>query len=136
VSADLDRDGDRDIIVANTTFFPADAAVDGKLEDLAAGRPLLIENPAGDANRWLAVRLAGRGAAALGAAVTVVADGQTQVQVLRSGSSSFSQDTSELNFGLGAAAVADVTVRWPDGTVTAHPGIAAGQVLRLEHGQE
>ncbi len=119
-TADVDRDGDLDVLVT----------VNG-------GRPLLLRNdvPAADA-RW--IRLVLRGDApnpdALGALVTVFADGRVLRRMVRTGSSYLTQsETNPLLVGVGGAAGADsIAVRWPTtGRVDRLPAAKAGQTYEI-----
>ena len=66
---------------------------------------------------------------ALGATVTVVANGLSRTQVVSAGYSFLSSGPKELYFGLGEAANADrVTVRWPSGRVTERRDVPAGRL--------
>jgi len=66
---------------------------------------------------------------ALGAAVTVTANGISRTQFVSAGYSFLSSGPRELYFGLGDAAAADrVTVRWPSGRVTERNAVPAGRL--------
>jgi hypothetical protein len=65
---------------------------------------------------------------AIGARITVTANGRKQVDEVRSGGSFISQNDFRLHFGLGKATAADVSVRWQDGKVETFLAIAAGQL--------
>jgi hypothetical protein len=66
---------------------------------------------------------------ALGATVTVEANGLARTQVASAGYSFLSSGAKELYFGLGAAAKADrLTVRWPSGRVTERRDVPAGRL--------
>ena len=105
--ADIDHDGDQDVLEVIGGAYPGDAF-----------RNALFENP-GDGNHWLTVRLVGRDSprCALGARVTVIARGRDGVrrihrQVDQGGS--FSGSPLRLTIGLGAAATVEaIEVRWP-----------------------
>jgi len=99
--ADLDRDGDLDVIVANQ---------DGPL--------LVYTNESELDHRWLELELVGTESNrdALGATVSVASDVGEQVQVVSAASGFAAQNEHRLHFGLGASP-GDVTVRvrWPSG---------------------
>jgi hypothetical protein len=66
---------------------------------------------------------------ALGAAVTVTANGISRTQLVTAGYSFLSSGPRELYFGLGDAPAADrVVVRWPSGRVTEKSAVAAGRL--------
>lgn len=69
---------------------------------------------------------------AIGASVTVTAGGRTLTRPLLAGRGYLGSSDRRLHFGLGAASTADVTVRWPGGATRTLPGVAAGQVLKVE----
>jgi hypothetical protein len=86
----------------------------------------------GGPGHWLRVRLQDRGAnrAALGALVTVEAGGRTWSAEVRTSGGFQASVPAEVHFGLGEVEAIDrVTVRWPDGEVTEHTGLA------LDHAQ-
>ena len=73
---------------------------------------------------------------ALGAVVTVEAEGRMRAQVLAAGSSYLSSNSKALFFGLGDAPKADrLTVRWPSGKLTVRRDVPAGR-LALEEGKD
>ena len=109
---DGDRDGDIDILITNNGDNPV----------------LYYRNDSVLSTNYLAVSLDGFG---IGARVTVVADGVTQVQEMRAGSNYVSQNPLELQFGLGDADTADVTVDWLDGAETTRSGVAANQLVSI-----
>ncbi len=113
--ADYDNDGDLDLLVTNE-----------------AGRPNLLRNDGGNSHHWLLVELVGEiHPDALGARVTVTAGGVRQIRERQSAGSYLSANDPRLHFGLGAADRADVTIRWPDGSVQELTGVAADQILRV-----
>jgi hypothetical protein len=113
---DFDNDGDLDIVVTTN-----------------GGLPVLLRND-GASNRSLRLRLAGTRSNrdGLGAVVRVTAGGETQAQMLRSGSSYLSQSEQILTFGLGTRAQADVVeIRWPSGQVDRMMNVKAGGVMTV-----
>src|SRR6185436_17136831 len=99
---DFDNDGDLDIVIATN-----------------GGAPVLLRNDGGT-NHSLRLRLAGTRSNrdGLGAVVRVTTAGETQTQMLRSGSGYLSQNERILTFGLGNRAQADaIEIRWPSGQV-------------------
>ena len=119
-TADVDRDGDLDLLIT----------VNG-------GRPKLLRNdlPPGEA-RWVRVELAGAppNLDALGAVVTLYAGDLVQRRMVRAGSSYLSQsETNPLLFGLGNRTRADsILVRWPtDGMLVRVDGAEAGETVRI-----
>jgi len=115
VAFDYDRDGDLDLLVANSE-----------------GPPKLFRNDGGNAFHHLTVRLAGQppNTEGIGSRVRVTAGGVTQTRELRAGSNYVSQDPAEAHFGLGVAPVADqVRVHWLSGGTTTLTNVAANQML-------
>jgi hypothetical protein len=81
----------------------------------------LYRNVHGGSGHWLAISLegaAGINRDGLGTVVEVrTADGAVQLREMRAGESRGSSHDRVLHFGLGTHATAEVTVRWPDGSV-------------------
>ncbi len=121
--ADIDNDGDVDLLVVN-------------LNDT----PVLLRNDGGNARPWLMVdaRLdfpAGS-RTAVGARVTVTANGLRMVEDVNPVRGYLGQNDPRLHFGLAGAQTCDVEIRWPDGVVEKFPGVKANQVLTLRHKAE
>jgi hypothetical protein len=116
---DFDNDGDLDILIMNQNEPPT-----------------LLRNDAPPGNHWAKIRLHGTKSnrSALGARVTVRSGGKVQVQELMSQSSYVSSNDPRLHFGLGAAAVADIEVRWPMGSVDVHMNVPADKLITLVEG--
>ena len=112
---DIDNDGDIDIVVSN-------------LKD----SPTVLRNDGGNTGRWLSVKLVGThcNRDAIGARVTVVSGGLTQIREVKSGSGYLSQNDLRLHFGLGAETPVDtLTVRWLCGKVQTLQNVETNQVL-------
>ncbi len=117
---DFDNDGDLDIVMTTN-----------------GGPAVLLRNEAG-LNRSLRIRLAGTRSNrdGFGAIVKVVAGGETQTEMARSGSSYLSQSERTLTFGLGKRDRADsVEVRWPSGQTDRLTNVPAGQVVTVQEGK-
>jgi hypothetical protein len=87
---------------------------------------------------WLEVDLVGPSEAnvhGVGAEVRVVAGGRTFRRWVTAGSSSFASGGPPMvHVGLaGAEGVDRIEVRWPDGEVTAHPGVPGRQRVTVSH---
>ena len=121
--ADIDSDGDIDLLVVN-------------LNDA----PVLLRNDGGNARPWLMVdaRLdfPSGSRTAIGARVTVTANGLRMIEDINPVRGYLSQGDPRLHFGLGGATVCDLEIRWPDGVVEKFPGVRANQVLTLRHKAE
>ncbi len=117
--ADYDNDGDIDLLVVNLNDYPN-----------------LLRNDGGNRNNWITVdaRLVFPTGerTAIGARVTVEANGVKQIADLVPMTGYLSQNDPRLHFGLGRAASADrITIRWPDGSVETLKNVKANQVLKL-----
>jgi hypothetical protein len=118
---DIDNDGDIDIVISN-------------LKDA----PTVLRNDEGNAFQWLTVKLVGThcNRDAIGARVTVVAGGLTQMREVKSGSGYLSQNDLRLHFGLGAATSADtLTVRWLCGSTQTLQNVETNQVLVISENE-
>ncbi|MXX62724.1 MAG: CRTAC1 family protein [Holophagales bacterium] len=130
VPADLDRDGDLDLVIAN---------LDGPLQLL---RNLTIDPGAGDTNantsNWLQIRAfdSRLRRVAIGARITVqTPEGARLVHALPPGSY-LSGGPATAHLGLGASGgVQGFEVVWPDGLAERFPGAAANQVVQLIRGE-
>jgi hypothetical protein len=98
--------------------------------------PSLLRNDLKSSNHWLGIELTGTQSnrAAIGAIVTVEYGGRRQAQPVLSQTSFLSASDLRLHFGLGNAARAEITVRWPSGVREkfAVPGV--DRMLRLKEG--
>ncbi len=115
---DFDNDGDVDAVIVNLGEVPSLLRNDLK----APGR------------HWLQFKAEGTKSnrSAIGTRVTVRYGGKVQAQEVASQSSFYSVNDPRLHFGLGTAEVADVEIRWPDGTVKKLAGVKADQVLKVK----
>jgi hypothetical protein len=116
---DFDNDGDIDVLVMNMNEPPS----------------LLRNDLAGTAG-WLKVLLQGvtSNRSAIGARVVVHYDGRAHAQDVTGQSSFYSANDRRLHFGLGAATVADLTVRWPNGTTETFARVEANQLVVVREG--
>ncbi len=120
VSADIDGDGDLDVLVAAN-----------------GGSPRLLRNDH-PAARVVRVRLIGRGKnpAAIGARLRATIGGMTQTRFVSTGGSYLGQSELVPTFGLGEATVIDrLEVRWPDGTVEQVEHLAARAIYTVKRGR-
>src|SRR5205085_12523555 len=108
-----------------------DGRVDVVINDLD-GSPQVLKNALSPTGHWLIVAAKGRSpnTDAIGAVITVRANGVTQTRYVRRGMSYISQSDMRQHFGLvTATTVESVHVRWPDGTHTSQPDVAPTQIL-------
>jgi hypothetical protein len=115
---DVDLDGDLDVLLSTSD-----------------GPARLFRNDGGNARASLLVRLAGTASNrdAVGARVTIQAEGRRRFDEVKGGSSYQSQSDTRIHFGLGAAAAAEILeVRWPGGRVERFEDVAAGRITIVE----
>jgi hypothetical protein len=142
----------RDVSAANPPFCGSagvsrglamgDVNGDGALDLLVttiAGRARLYRNIAPDRGHWVTVRVllgADRGRRdAIGATVTVKANGRRWVNVVCPGQSYLCSHSPVLHFGLADATRIDaIEVVWPDGSRETFPGRSADQHIILRQG--
>ena len=117
--ADLDNDGDLDLVVNNLD-----------------GAPTVLRNDGGNRQNFLVVDLEGHSnRSAVGAIVTVRAGDLVQRGERRSGDSYLSHSDARLHFGLGMrTAVDSVEVRWPNGTVQRFGEVSANAFIKIVEG--
>jgi enediyne biosynthesis protein E4 len=119
--ADIDNDGDLDLLVTNNG---QDAE--------------LLRNDGGNRANALLVRLRGAGANtdAIGARIRLSVGSRTQIRDVKAGSSYMSQNDLRAHFGLGTAAQADrVDVVWPSGRMESVANVAANQIVTIAEGK-
>jgi enediyne biosynthesis protein E4 len=116
----------------------ADINNNGRLDLLLStngGPAYLFRNeaqPGGAANRSLRIKLIGTKSNrdGIGAVVRVTSAGETQTQMLRSGSSFLSSSELVLTFGLAQHDKADtIEIRWPSNQLDRLTNVAAGQTI-------
>ena len=121
----------------------ADVYNDGRLDILMAtngGPPALFRNEAtgAAANRSLRVKLIGTKSNrdGIGATIRVTAEGGTETQMMRSGSSYLSASELVVTFGLGQQDKAErVEILWPSRQVDHLTNVAAGQTIVVTEGK-
>jgi hypothetical protein len=121
----------------------ADINNDGRLDLLFStnGGPsylFLNETSGGAANQSVRIKLAGTKSNrdGIGAVVKLTAGGETQTQMLRSGSSYLSASELVLTFGLAQHGHAEaIEIRWPSGQVDKLTNVAAGQTVTIMEGK-
>lgn len=115
--ADIDNDGDLDILILN-------------LND----RPRLLRNDGGNRSHWLMIKLVGTrcNRDAVGARVRLTTDGTTRTRFVVSSSGYLSQSGSRIHFGLGKKKKVDkIEIRWPGGDLQVVEDITANQFLKI-----
>ncbi len=130
VPADLDRDGDLDLVIANLDGAPQ------ILRNLTIDTGSVSDGP--KAANWLRIRAFDPrlNREAIGARITVrTPDGPRLLHALPPGSY-LSAGPAAAHLGLGAAqAVEGFDVAWPDGLSESFDGVAANQVVELVRGE-
>ena len=118
--ADLDNDGDLDVVVTAN-----------------GGRARLLRNDGGNDNGMLRVRTIGTSSNrdGLGTRIEIVAGGETRWQMVKTGSSYLSQSELPLTFGLNGHSVVDtIRISWPSGQVDSIEAINANQFITVREG--
>jgi hypothetical protein len=116
---DFDNDGDVDVLVMNMNEPPS-----------------LLRNDVSSGGHWLKVLLVGvtSNRSAIGARVVARYGGRSQAQEVTAQSSFYSVNDRRLHFGLGAAASADLTIRWPNGAAETLSGVEGNQLIVVREG--
>jgi hypothetical protein len=116
---DLDNDGNEEIVIVNMGEAPS-----------------LLKNLAPFTGNSILIRLlTAYNRDAIGARITLTANGQKQMDEVRSGGSYISQNDFRLHFGLGKEASANLSIRWLDGKIENFNGVAAGQIVTIQEGK-
>jgi enediyne biosynthesis protein E4 len=113
--ADIDHDGDLDVLVATNN-----------------GPAVLYRNDGGNRNHWLQLKLVGSKSNrdGVGAVVRLTSAGGTQMQMVHSGSSYCSSSDMALTFGLGKdPQAAAIEITWPSGTKQKLTNVVANQQM-------
>lgn len=115
-SADLDNDGDLDIV--ETKLF---------------GAPVILENTRQNDNSWLRIGLVGTESARtpIGTVATLTVDERVMVRQLYGGGSYLSQSEQVLSFGWPENTAAKLSIQWPSGRLTDIQDVAANQRMLL-----
>ena len=116
---DFDNDGDVDVVVVNMNEPPS-----------------LLRNDVSGGGHWLKVLLVGTTSnrSAIGARVTARYGEKSQAQEVQAQSSFYSTNDRRLHFGLGTAAQAELTIRWPSGATEKIPNVEADQLVVVREG--
>jgi enediyne biosynthesis protein E4 len=117
--ADLENDGDVDVLVMNMNAPPSLLRNDNR----GSGGSVRIELEGTRSNRQ-----------GVGATVLVTAGGRTQARAVLSQASYYSVNDLRVHVGLGAAHVERVEVRWPSGLVDVVAPSRGVRVIRVREG--
>ena len=118
---DFDNDGNLDALVLNMGEPPS-----------------LLKNHNAGSNHWLVVKAIGTRSnrSAIGARISITADGHQQIREILSASSYISQSDLRQHFGLGRNTKVDsVEIRWPSGHVEHLSNVSANQFITVREGQ-
>jgi len=122
-------------------FALADLDHDGRLEVILKNRngPQLriLHNAMNDTGHSLAFRLRGNKSNrdAIGASVTVEADGHRQTKYLQAGSGFLSQHSKELFFGIGKSSEpVRASIRWPSGLIQTFDHLPVNHRIEITEG--
>lgn len=116
--ADIDRDGDLDVLITDNE-----------------ASPVLFRNDGGNRNHWLTLRLQGTKSnrSALGAKVRIESELGRQWNTVRSGGSYCSQSDLALTFGLAQdRVVKTIEIEWPSGTRQRFANVPSNQFLTID----
>lgn len=118
-SGDLDGDGRPEVVIVNIN-----------------ARPTVLRNTAEQGNFfWLKLEGTKSNRSAIGARVSITANGRKQFRQVIGGGSYYSQSDLAVYFGLGDAVELDrVTVTWPSGSVQEFEGVQVNRRYRLIEG--
>ena len=113
---------------------------DGRLVTLVStnGGPAYLWQSSGELGNWLGVQLIGTKSnrSGIGAKVTItLADGSSQLDTCRSGSSYLSASDLRLHFGLGESnSPVTIALHWPSGLYETHANVAVNKIWILTEG--
>jgi hypothetical protein len=120
---DFDNDGDRDVIISHV--------------DLIATASLL-RNDDGNKNHWIGITLEGKSSigSAIGAKITVIANGKKQVHINQWSTSYLSNNDPRILIGLGQANMVDqIEVVWNNGKKETFSNITADRYITIREGR-
>jgi Flp pilus assembly protein TadD/peroxiredoxin len=130
-----------DFIEDSRSFLLADLDQDGRLEVILKNRNApqlrILRNAMKDIGLSIAFRLRGQKSNrdAIGAAVTVEAEGHRQTKYLQAGSGFLAQHSKELFFGVGKAeGTVRVSIRWPSGLTQAFENVPVNHRIEIQEG--
>jgi Flp pilus assembly protein TadD/peroxiredoxin len=132
-----------DFIEDGRSFALADLDQDGRLEVILKNRNApqlrILRNAMKELGNSIAFRLRGQKSNrdAIGAAVTVEAEGRRQTKYLQAGSGFLSQHGKELFFGVGQArGTVRGSIRWPSGLTQAFEHLPVNHRIEFQEGSE
>jgi enediyne biosynthesis protein E4 len=120
-AADIDNDGDLDLLIGNV-----------------GDTPDLLRNDGGNKSNSILIRTVGTKSNrdGIGARLKLTVSGKVFIREVKAGSSYLSQSDMRVHFGMGRAARAEkLEIRWPSGTVETVNDVAANEILTITEGQ-
>ena len=120
-AADIDNDGDLDLLIGNV----------GEAPDL-------LRNDGGNKNNSILIRTVGSKSNrdGIGARLRLTAGGKVLLREVKAGSSYLSQNDMRVHFGMGNAARAEkLEIRWPSGALDVVQDIETNQILTITEGR-
>ena len=114
---DYDDDGDIDVFIGNN-----------------GDTPYLLRNEGGNKNNWLKIKTVGvkSNKDGIGARITVKSGSLIQIREVSSGSSYISQNSLEVEFGLGERNKVDsIEIRWPSGIIQKLAEVSVNQSINV-----
>lgn len=133
---DLNNDGQLDFIVVNVPQF-VEPFPFGKTPIAGKSVPKVFLNEGTD-NNWLELNLVGTGRSnrnAIGAVVTLTSESGKQQRSIAGGTSVYSAPSRVVHFGLGTDRRAEISIKWPDGSVQSFRDVPINKVLTAVEGR-
>ncbi len=117
--ADIDNDGDIDVLVTNKNDFPT-----------------LWRNDGGNARNWITIRTEGvkSNRCGFGAKIFAKSGGMQQVFEVRTSESFLSSSDVRVHIGIEEAKAADIEIHWPSGQIDKYPNVGANQFYWAREG--
>jgi hypothetical protein len=117
---DYDNDGDTDILINKVNAFPELLRCESTLK-----------------NNWIGLKIMGvkSNRDGIGARITCITEGASQIDEVRSGGSYYSQNDMRVRFGLGKSdRVKSIKIEWPSGQVDVLKDLTPNQYLSVKEG--
>jgi Tfp pilus assembly protein PilF/peroxiredoxin len=130
-----------DLVDDSRAFAFTDLDHDGRLEIVLKNRTApqvrVLHNAMKELGGSVAFRLQGKlsNRDAIGAAVTIEANGRKQTKFVQAGTGFLSQHSKELFFGVRSAAKVSASVRWPNGLTQTFDNLPVNHRISLREGE-
>ena len=133
---DMERDGDIDIVISNNAREDTGGrAIDIFTPEVGGENIVLFRNDSINQNNYLSIRLLGAGTNTYGIGAhiaVVVPSGNRQVREMGGSNNFVSHNPFEVHFGLGEQEQAEVTVTWPDESISVET-VESNQQVVISH---